>query len=156
MYSIKTGLATASGPFLGAITAFLMSQSGFPAPACWTAGITVWVAVWWTLEPIPIPVTSLIPLALLPALGVLTPTQVAAAYGNPVILLLLGGFLLSTAMEKTGVHRRLALNLINAFGAHSPRRLIAGFTVSAAVLSMWISNTATTLMLLPIALALLL
>jgi sodium-dependent dicarboxylate transporter 2/3/5 len=91
----------------------------------------------------------------LPLLGVLTPTEVGAAYGSPLVLLLLGGFLLSKAMEHSGAHRRVALAMVNLMGASSGRRLVMGFMVASAVLSMWISNTATTLMLLPVALAVL-
>jgi sodium-dependent dicarboxylate transporter 2/3/5 len=111
--------------------------------------------LWWVFEPIPIPVTSLLPLAILPLLGVLTPAQVGQAYGSPMILLLLGGFLLSKAMEHSGAHRRIAIGMVNLFGASSGRRLVMGFMAASAVLSMWISNTATTLMLLPVALAVL-
>lgn len=85
--------------------------------------------------------------------GILTSKQVAASYGHPLILLLLGGFILSTALEKNGAHRRIALSMVRAFGGSSSRRLVFGFMTASAVLSMWISNTATTLMLLPVALA---
>ena len=118
-------------------------------------GVAVTCIVWWIFEPVPIPATSLLPLAILPLTGVLTPAQVGQAYGSPLILLLLGGFLLSQAMEGSGAHRRIALGMIHLFGATDPRRLVLGFMVAAAVLSMWISNTATTLMLLPVALAVL-
>jgi len=87
--------------------------------------------------------------------GVLTPAQVGQAYGSPLILLLLGGFILSRAMEHSGAHRRIALGMVHLFGSHSDKRLVFGFMAAAAVLSMWISNTATTLMLLPVALAVL-
>lgn len=120
-----------------------------------TVLVTLWCVVWWVFEPIPIPVTSLLPIALLPLLGVLTPAQVGQAYGSPLILLLLGGFMLSRAMEYSGAHRRLALTMVNLFGAGSDRRMVFGFMAASAVLSMWISNTATTLMLLPVALAIL-
>ena len=110
---------------------------------------------WWIFEPIPIPVTSLLPLALMPMFGVLTPTQTGAAYGSPLILLLMGGFLLSRGMESTGAHKRVALGVIRLVGSDSPRRLVLGFMISGAALSMWISNTATVLMLLPVALAVL-
>jgi len=115
--------------------------------------VTVICIIWWVFEPIPIPATSFLPLGLLPLLGVLTPTQIAHAYGNPLILLLLGGFILATALEKSGAHRRLALNMVKAFGGTSSRRLVFGFMAASALLSMWISNTATTLMLVPVALA---
>ncbi|MBT4519971.1 MAG: SLC13/DASS family transporter [Halieaceae bacterium] len=117
--------------------------------------VAVLCVSWWMFEPIPIPVTSLLPLAILPLTGVLTPAQVGQAYGSPLILLLLGGFLLSKAMEHSGAHRRIAMGMVRLFGANSGRRLVMGFMAAAAVLSMWISNTATTLMLLPVALAVL-
>jgi sodium-dependent dicarboxylate transporter 2/3/5 len=117
--------------------------------------VAVLCVLWWVFEPVPIPVTSLLPLAVLPLLGVLTPAQVGQAYGSPLILLLLGGFLLSKAMEHSGAHRRIAIGMVNLFGASSGRRLVLGFMVASAVLSMWISNTATTLMLLPVVLAVL-
>ena len=108
---------------------------------------------WWVFEPVPIPVTSLIPLAIFQLSGVLTKNEVAQAYGSPLILLLLGGFILSKAMERSGAHRRLALYMVNLFGNNSSKQLVLGFMVTAAALSMWISNTATTLMLLPVAIA---
>ena len=141
------------GPVLAAAVFFSLQVNGWQSSACWTAGLTVLCATWWIFEPIPIPATSLIPLAVLPITGVLTPAQVGESYGSPLVLLLMGGFILSTAMEKSGAHRRIALNMVNLFGGNSSRRLVFGFMAAAAVLSMWISNTATTLMLLPVALA---
>jgi sodium-dependent dicarboxylate transporter 2/3/5 len=141
------------GPAAGALVFFSLSFSGWDVKACWTAAITIVCAVWWIFEPIPIPATSLLPLALLPVFGVLTPSEVGSAYGSPLVLLLMGGFILSTAMEKSGAHRRVALNMVNLFGGSSSQRLVFGFMAASAVLSMWISNTATTLMLLPVALA---
>jgi len=91
----------------------------------------------------------------MPMFGVLTPAQTGAAYGSPLILLLMGGFLLSRGMESTGAHKRVALGVIRLVGSESPRRLVLGFMISGAALSMWISNTATVLMLLPVALAVL-
>ncbi|MEE4202040.1 MAG: SLC13 family permease [Halieaceae bacterium] len=133
----------------------LLTGYGYPAPLAITAGVTALCIGWWIFEPIPIPVTSLVPLALMPLFGVLTPSETAEAYGSPLILLLLGGFLLSRGMESSGAHRRLALAVVNLVGGHSPRRLVLGFMVTGALLSMWISNTATVLMLLPVALAVL-
>jgi sodium-dependent dicarboxylate transporter 2/3/5 len=94
-------------------------------------------------------------MGVFPIVGILDGKQVALAYGDPLILLLMGGAMLSKAMEKSGAHRRLALYLVNFFGAYDQRRLVFGFMVAAAVLSMWVSNTATTLMLLPVAYAVL-
>ena len=120
-----------------------------------TAATAALCIVWWIFEPIPIPVTSLLPLALLPMFGVLSPAETGASYGSPLILLLLGGFLLSRGMESTGAHRRVALGVVRLVGSQSPRRVVVGFMVAGASLSMWISNTATVLMLLPVALAVL-
>lgn len=141
------------GPALAALVWLWLSGAGWPEAACWTAALATLCALWWIFEPLPIPVTSLLPLAALPMLGVLTPAQVGEAYGNPLILLLLGGFILSTAMAKSGAHRRVALAMVNLVGGRSSRRLVFGFMLASASLSMWISNTATTLMLLPVALA---
>ena len=134
---------------------FIASQSGLAFPPAFTLAITALCAVWWVSEPIPLAITSLIPIALFPLLGILSKQEVAQSYGHSLILLLLGGFILSTAMESSGTHRRLAIGMVNLFGAHNSRRLVLGFLFASAMLSMWISNTATTLMLLPIALAIL-
>jgi sodium-dependent dicarboxylate transporter 2/3/5 len=120
-----------------------------------TLGITLLTASWWIFEPIPIPVTSLIPIASFPLLGILTANEVGQAYGSPLILLLLGGFILSMALSYNNAHHRIALGMVNLFGRGSKRGLVFGFMVASAFLSMWISNTATSLMLLPVALAVL-
>ena len=112
-------------------------------------------AAWWVTEAIPIPATSLIPMALLPLTGVLDHKVVANAYGHYLILLLMGGFMLSKAMEKSGAHEKVALVIIRVVGAGSPRRLIFGVMLATALISMWVSNTATTLAMLPVALAIL-
>jgi sodium-dependent dicarboxylate transporter 2/3/5 len=132
-----------------------MMQLGWAKEAAMAAGLTLLCALWWVFEPIPIPATSMIPLGIFPLLGILDGKQVAQAYGDPLILLLMGGAMLSKAMEKSGAHRRLALSMVNLFGSHDQRRLIFGFMVASALLSMWVSNTATTLMLLPVAYAVL-
>jgi solute carrier family 13 (sodium-dependent dicarboxylate transporter), member 2/3/5 len=152
------GVRTAAlwlGPVAALAIAAGLRQGGFDHDVSVVAFVAALCVVWWVLEPVPIPVTSLLPLALLPLLGVLTPAQVGQAYGSPLILLLLGGFILSKAMEHSGAHRRIALGMVHLFGASSGRRLVMGFMVAAAVLSMWVSNTATTLMLLPVAMAVL-
>ena len=142
-------------PPLAVLLALCLQQAGFSYDIAVVSMVALWCVLWWVFEPVPIPVTSLLPIALLPLLGVLTPAQVGQAYGSPLILLLLGGFLLSKAMEHSGAHRRIALGLVRVVGADSGRRLVLGFMIAAASLSMWISNTATTLMLLPVALAVL-
>ena len=143
------------GLFLAALVALLGVNSGLSQDMVITSVTATLCIFWWIFEPIPIPVTSLLPLALMPMFGVLTPAQTGAAYGSPLILLLLGGFLLSRGMESTGAHKRVALGVIRLVGSDSPRRLVLGFMIAGAVLSMWISNTATVLMLLPVALAVL-
>ncbi|MEM9495203.1 MAG: SLC13 family permease [Pseudomonadota bacterium] len=125
-----------------------------PEKVAWTIAITALTATWWVSEALPIPATSLVPFALFPLAGVLDQRQAAAALGSYVIILLMASFMLSKALERSGVHERLALYMINFVGA-SGRRLVFGFMIAAAVLSMWISNTATTLMLATMALAIL-
>jgi len=148
-------LALWGGPALGLLLGLLLSTKGWDSNACLAAGLTLLCAVWWIFEPIPIPATSLIPLGVFPLVGILDGKQVAQAYGSPLIILLMGGAMLSKAMEKSGAHRRLALGMVNLFGGSSSRHLVMGFMAASALLSMWISNTATTLMLLPVALAIL-
>jgi len=148
-------LALWGGPALGLLLGLLLSAKGWDINACLAAGLTLLCAVWWIFEPIPIPATSLIPLGVFPLVGILDGKQVAQAYGSPLIILLMGGAMLSKAMEKSGAHRRLALGMVNLFGGSSSRHLVMGFMAASALLSMWISNTATTLMLLPVALAIL-
>jgi sodium-dependent dicarboxylate transporter 2/3/5 len=143
------------GPAAALLLYFLLLGQGWTGAASITAAVTLLCATWWVFEPVPIPFTSLIPLAVFPLLGVLTPAQVGQSFGSPLILLLMGGFMLSTAMSDSGAHRRIALFMVNLFGGGSARGLVLGFMAASAVLSMWISNTATTLMLLPVALAVL-
>ena len=143
--------------WLGPIIALLAgwgsnSLGGLEIAASITLGIALWTALWWIFEAVPIPVASLIPLAFLPMFGVLSPQIVGEKYGHPLVLLLLGGFLLSKAMEKSGAHKRIAVAMVRAC-PKGDKFLILGFMGTTAVLSMWISNTATTLMMLPMALA---
>jgi sodium-dependent dicarboxylate transporter 2/3/5 len=151
----RTRLALIAGPLLAAALFSLVISLGLSRDAAWTAAITGLCAIWWVTEPIPIPATSIIPFAAFPLTGVLTHKEVATAYGHTLILLLLGGFILSTAMAASGAHRRLAVGMVKMVGGTGGRRLVLGFMLATAVCSMWISNTATTLMLLPVALAVL-
>ncbi len=137
-----------------ALTLWLI-ETGWPPERAMALGITLLTASWWIFEPIPIPVTSFIPIASFPLLGILTANEVGQSYGSPLILLLLGGFILSTALAKNNAHKRIAIAMVRAFGQNSKRGLVFGFMVASAFLSMWISNTATSLMLLPVALAVL-
>ena len=148
-------LALLLGPLAGALGGWLLWANSQNVDAAITVGITTWVVTWWVFEAIPIPATSLLPMALLPMSGVLTANEVGAAFGSPLVLLMLGGFLLATALTHSGAHRRIALLLVRLCGGDSSRRLVFGFMLASASLSMWISNTSTTLMLLPVALAIL-
>ena len=142
-----------AAPILSALVGWSVWKfGGLETPPAITLGIALWTALWWIFEAVPIPVASLLPLSLLPLFGILEPKVVGEKYGHPLVLLLLGGFLLSKAMEKSGAHRRIALMMVNACPP-GEKFLILGFMAATAFLSMWISNTATTLMMLPMALA---
>lgn len=143
------------GLLLAAAVGGAALQSGLSSKAAWTAALAALCAIYWVTEPIPIAATSLIPFATLPLVGVLDHREVARSYGHTLILLLLGGFILSTAMERSGAHRRLALKMVWLVGGRGGRRLVLGFMLATGLSSMWISNTATTLMMLPIAAAVL-
>ncbi|MEX2583912.1 MAG: DASS family sodium-coupled anion symporter [Gemmatimonadota bacterium] len=144
------------GLVLGPALLFLMLFSPPPEgmePAAWrAAAVGVLMAVWWVSEAIPIPATALVPLALFPILGVLGIEAAAAPYANSVIFLFLGGFLIAAAMQRWELHKRIALLVILAVGTQ-PIRLIGGFMIASGFLSMWVSNTATAVMMLPIGLS---
>ena len=140
-------------PFIALLIGWIGNTvGGLALPAALTLVIATWTALWWIFEAVPIPVASLIPLAFLPMFGILSPQTVGEKYGHPLVLLLLGGFLLSKAMERSGAHQRIALMMLNAC-PKGDKFLILGFMIATAFLSMWISNTATTLMMLSMALA---
>ena len=144
------------GLVLGPVAAGLMLLLGPPDglnPAAWgTAALMVLMATWWATEAIPIPATSLLPLVVLPLIEAGTPRQVGADYAHYIVLLLLGGFIIAMGIERWDLHKRIALNVIARVGA-APKALIFGFMLATAMLSMWISNSATTLMMMPIALS---
>ncbi|MDN5203015.1 DASS family sodium-coupled anion symporter [Fulvivirgaceae bacterium BMA10] len=113
-------------------------------------GIAVWMVAWWVTEALPLPVTAILPMILFPLVGVFDIRTATSAYSNPIIFLFMGGFIIALALEKWNLHKRIALNLIRLTGTH-PNGIILGFMLATAFLSMWISNTATTVMMLPIA-----
>jgi len=117
-----------------------------------TAAVAVWMAVWWMTEAIPVYATALLPLALFPILGVATIGESAAPYGHELIFLFMGGFVIALAMERWGLHQRIAFSVLSVVGDRASR-MVGGFMVASAVLSMWVSNTATAVMMLPIALS---
>ena len=142
------------GLFLGPTLALLMQLSGAPAglsDAGWsTAAIGVMMAVWWATEAVPIAVTALLPLVAFPLLGIATIQDTAAPYANKVIYLFLGGFIVAFAMQRWNLHRRIALTVLQHVGGNG-RSLVGGFMLASAIISMWVMNTSTTMMLLPIA-----
>lgn len=144
-----------AGPVVGAIS-FMLSYylAEFPFAAAWTLATTVWVAWWWISETLPLPATALLPFVLLPLGSVLTVTEASAALGNPIIILFMGAFMLAKAVELSGVHRRIALSMVQAIGGSDGKRMVFAFMLATAFISMWISNTAAVLALLPVALAL--
>lgn len=131
---------------------WLPAPAGLSPASLRTLGVTAIVAIWWVSEALPLGATSLLPAAAFPLLDIAPAKAVAPAYASPFVLLLLGGFLLALAVERSGAHHRLALYVLLLVGT-TPTRLVLGFSAGAAVLSMWISNTASTLMMMPIALA---
>jgi len=143
-----------AGPILFAIVLLLPGPDGIGPEGKATLALATWMAVWWLAVAVPLAVTALLPLVLLPALGVATPSAAAAPYANPVIFLFMGGFFLAKTMQRWSLHRRLALAVVSRTGT-SPRRLVAGFMLACALLSMWMSNTAATLMMMPIGAAVL-
>ena len=143
-----------AAPLASVLLFFLLRYFDIEYAIAMTAAITLLTATWWVTETIPIPATSLIPFFAFPLTNVLTHKEAAAGLGSPVILLLMGGFMLAKSLERSGVHRRFALAILHTVGG-SGKRIVFAFMLTGASLSMWISNTATTLILIPIALAVL-
>jgi sodium-dependent dicarboxylate transporter 2/3/5 len=144
------GLVIGLAGFLACLA--LPPPGGMSAEA-WAAGGMMWLmATWWSTEAIPIPATALLPILLVPALGLGSIGQATAPYANPIIFLFLGGFTLGLAMQRWNLHRRIALLTLRSVGV-KPKNQIAGFMMATAFLSMWVSNTATAVMMLPIGLS---
>jgi len=141
------------GPLAAIGLFWLMHFNDVALAASLTAAITLLTAWWWATEALPIPATSLIPFSFFPIAGVLDHKQAVAGMGSHIIFLLLGGFIMAKALERSGAHKRFALMILRLIGHSSNKRLILAFMLAAALLSMWISNTATCLMLMPIVLA---
>ncbi len=140
------------GPAVFAALLLLPAPEGMKPEAWRVAAVTALMAIWWITEAIPIPATSLLPIALFPLLGVMPSKAASTPYANHLIYLFMGGFFLAVTMERWNLHRRIALHTIKLVGV-SPARMVLGFMVATGLLSMWVSNTATTMMMVPIGLA---
>ena len=148
-----TLIARIGGPLLALLCATWVDIPSHPHAAA-MLGIAAWMATWWISECVPLALTSLIPLVCFPLFGIATGKAIAPHYVNSIIFLFIGGFLIAQAMENTGLHKRIALNMLSRLHA-SPLQLAMGFSIATAFLSMWISNTATTMLMVTIALPLL-
>lgn len=140
------------GPLLFVMTLLWFHPEGLSTEANAVLATTLWVAVWWITEAIPIAVTSLLPIILFPLTGGLSLTETTSSFGHKYIFLYVGGFILAIAIERWDLHKRIALNIIHVIGTNI-KSIILGFMVATAFLSMWISNTATAVMMLPIGMA---
>lgn len=149
-------IGLALGPLAFAVTALAPAPAGMSGGAWLVAGLVIWMAAWWMTEAVPLAVTALLPFIILPLAGVMDTRATASAYYAPILFLLLGGAFIALAIERTGLHRRLSLAILKAIGSEGGQvRLLLAFMISAAVLSMLISNTSTTLIMMPMALAVL-
>ena len=140
------------GPVSFILILFFFRPEGLSVQANAVLASTIWIAIWWITEAIPIAVTALLPLVLFPLSGGLDLSSTSGAFGHKYVFLYMGGFIIAIAIEKWNLHRRIALNIINLIGSDI-RKIILGFMMATAFLSMWISNTATAVMMLPIGLA---
>ena len=141
-----------TGPLTAAVILMSPAPDGLSQQGWWTAAVGIWMAIWWMTEALPLAVTALLPVVLFPILGVRSVETTTPSYAHPLIFLFLGGFLLARAMNVWGLDKRLALNVLHIAGS-SPRRVIAAFMAVTAFLSMWVSNTATAMVMLPIGLS---
>ncbi len=146
-------VARLAGPLLALICPLLIDIPDHPQ-APFMLGIALWMALWWLTECVPLAVTALIPLIAFPLTGIATAKETAPRYMSSIMFLFVGGFLIAQALERTGLHKRLALTVLTRFH-HSPFQILVGFAGVTAFLSMWISNTATTMLMVTIAIAVL-
>ena len=140
------------GPLLFVLTLLFLQTDGLDQNGIFVVAAALWIATWWVTEAIPIPATSLLPLVLFPMGGIMTNQDTASFYGDDIVFLFLGGFLLAVAMEKWNLHTRIALSIIKAIGT-TTATILLGFMISTALLSMFVSNTAAVMIMIPIGLA---
>ena len=140
------------GPLVFSLILLFFEADGLSFEAKCILASTAWMAVWWVTECVPISVTALLPIVLFPLTGGMDLSTTTAAYGHKLVFLFVGGFMIALAIEKWHLHKRLALNIIRMTGSNKSR-VILGFMLATAFLSMWISNTATSIMILPVGLA---
>jgi sodium-dependent dicarboxylate transporter 2/3/5 len=150
--SLRPRIGLLTGPLVFAAMLLLPAPEGMSMAAWHVAAVAVLMIIWWICEALPIAATALLPIVLFPVLGVTDIAGATMPFANPLIYLFLGGFIIALGMEGSGLHRRMALNIIRRVGTR-PRAIVAGFMLAAAFLSMWVSNTATAMMMLPIALS---
>lgn len=155
MKTTKQRIGLVLGPLMFILIKYVLHPEGLDESANAVLASTAWVAVWWITEAIAIPVTALLPIVLFPLSGGISMSETTASYGHKYIFLFLGGFILAIAIEKWQLHKRIALNIIKLVGTNVSR-IILGFMVATALLSMWISNTATAVMILPVGMAIVL
>jgi solute carrier family 13 (sodium-dependent dicarboxylate transporter), member 2/3/5 len=134
------------GPLVMLALLWLPAPTGMKPDAWHLVALAAWMVIWWMSEAVPVAVTALLPIPMMPMLGIAGQKAVAASYGDPLIFLFLGGFLIAAAMQRWGLHRRIALRIVKIAGT-GPQGIIAGFMLATAFLSMWISNTATAVMM---------
>ena len=151
---MKKYLSIVLGPLVFIIVNFFCEFNSLSKDGQIVLAATCWIAIWWMTEAIPLAVTSLLPLVLFPifSFGGISVKDVAQGYSHPLIFLFIGGFILSIAIEKWNLHKRIAVVILNKVGSNL-KNIMLGFMIATAFLSMWISNTAATIMMLPVALA---
>lgn len=149
LYNVERWFGLLGGTLLLLFTVFADPWFGLPPTAWHCLGLVLLMAVWWATEAVPLPVTALLPIIFLPMLGLCNVKASTAPYAHPTIYLFFGGFLLGLAMEKCNLHKRIALLILSKVGS-CPRMQIAGFMFATGFISMWVSNTATAIMMLPI------
>ena len=151
-YGTRNKVGLFLGPLVFAAMALTSPPEGMSVEAWRVAAIGLWMAIWWITEATTVYATALLPIALFPFFGVFPIKQAVAPYANPLIFLFMGGFLIAQSMQRWNLHKRIALRLLSITGTQS-HHLIGGFMLTCALLSMWVSNTATAVMMMPIGLS---